>query len=83
LTGVLVSISALVSRTGIRSDIFAALLKIIGIGYLTEFAAGICSDAGNNSMAEKVLLAGKVIILALALPIVGNLIEIVSGLMTI
>jgi len=80
LGGVIGSMTAIVNRTGIKSDIFAALLKIIGIGYLTEFAAGICTDAGNQSMAQKVILAGKVIILVLALPIVNNLVEIVAGM---
>ena len=52
LSGVITNITAIVSRTGIRSEVFSALLKIIGIGYLTEFAAGICTDAGNQSMAQ-------------------------------
>ena len=80
LGGVISQMSAIVNRTGIKSDIFSSLLKIIGVGYLTEFAAGICNDAGNQSMGQKVILAGKVIILVLALPIVNNLIEIVVGM---
>jgi stage III sporulation protein AD len=82
LHAVIVNITSIVNRTGIRSDVFGALLKIIGIGYLTEFASGICNDAGNQSMAQKVILAGKVIILVLALPIINNLIEIVAGIVT-
>jgi len=81
LGGVISSMTAIVQRTGIKNDVFAALLKIIGIGYLTEFAAGICKDAGNESMAQKVILAGKVIILVLALPIINNLIDIVVGIL--
>jgi len=78
---VLGNFSAIVNRTGINSEIFSALLKIIGIGYLADFAAGICSDAGNNSMAQKVSLAGKVIILVLALPIIDSLIQIIIGIL--
>ena len=81
LSGVVANISAIVNRTGVKSIVWSALLKIIGIGYLTEFAAGVCVDAGNTSMAQKVILGGKVIILVLALPIVNNLIEIVAGLL--
>ena len=81
LAAVLGNFSAIVNRTGINSEIFSALLKIIGIGYLADFAAGICSDAGNNSMAQKVSLAGKVIILVLALPIIDNLIQIIIGIL--
>jgi len=74
------NIGQLVERTGVRPDLFSALLRIIGIGYLTEFAAGICDEAGNTAMARKVTLAGKVLILVLALPIINNLIEIVVGI---
>ena len=73
--------ASIVQKAGIKSDVFTALLKIIGIGYLTEFAAGICSDAGNGSMAQKVNLAGKVVILVLALPIIDNLIQIIIGIL--
>jgi len=81
LSQVLGSFSAIVNRTGINSEIFSALLRIIGIGYLADFAAGICTDAGNNSMAQKVTLAGKVIILVLALPIIDSLIQIIVGIL--
>ena len=81
LGAVLGGFTAIVNRTGIKSEIFSALLKIIGIGYLTDFAAGICADAGNTSMAQKVTLAGKVIILVLALPIIDNLIQIIVNIL--
>jgi len=81
LSQVLGGFTAIVNRTGVSSEVFSALLKIIGIGYLADFAAGICTDAGNNSMAQKVSLAGKVIILVLALPIIDNLIQIIIGIL--
>ena len=75
------NIQALVGRTGIQSELFSILLRIIGIGYLTEFAANICTEAGNQSMAAKVVIAGKVIILVIALPVINNLIEVIVGVM--
>jgi len=77
---VILNMNNIVNRTGIDSKVFSAILKIIGIGYLTEFAAGVCNDAGNSAMGQKVLLAGKVIILILALPIINSLIDVVAGL---
>lgn len=71
----------IVSKTGVDKELFTVVLKIIGVGYLTEFAANICSDAGVNSIADKIMLAGKVIIMIMALPIVNNLLDIVYGLM--
>jgi stage III sporulation protein AD len=81
LSQVLGGFNAIVQRTGIKSEIFSALLKIIGIGFLADFAASICTDAGNSSMAQKVSLAGKVIILVLAMPIIDNLIQIIVGIL--
>jgi stage III sporulation protein AD len=45
------------------------LLKILGIAYIAEFGAQICRDAGEGTIASKIELAGKILILLLALPI--------------
>ncbi len=67
----------IVEKTGLNTGLLKTLLKIIGVGYLTEFAANICQDAGSSSVADKILFAGKIIILAMALPIVTSIIEII------
>ena len=65
----------------IERGIFSSILKIIGIGYLTEFANGICVDSGAKSIGDKLQFAGKVVILLLALPILENLIEIIAEIL--
>lgn len=67
--------------SGINSSLYAIIFKIIGIGYLTEFTASICNDTGNSSIADKVLLGGKIIILVMALPIVTSILDIVMELL--
>lgn len=67
--------------TGIKSSLYSIILKIIGIGYLTEFTASICNDTGNSSLGDKVLLGGKIIILVMALPIVSSILNIVMELL--
>ncbi|MDK2882373.1 MAG: stage sporulation protein [Bacillota bacterium] len=59
----------LAERTGINLQYFNLLLKIIGIAYLAEFGAQFCRDANQETIAGAVELAGKVIILLLAVPI--------------
>lgn len=81
LTNVFSVFSSIVEKTGLSSGLFSAILKIVGVGYITEFSANLCFDAGAGSIADKILLAGKIIILVLALPIVNNIIEIISGLL--
>ena len=80
LTTVVTSFSNIVSKTSINTQLFSSILKIVGIGYLTEFGANVCQDSGNGSLADKILLAGKVIILCLALPIVNSMLNVIIGL---
>jgi stage III sporulation protein AD len=56
------------------------ILKIIGIAYIAEFAAQITKDAGQGSLASKIELGGKVLILAMAIPILTVLIETIIQL---
>ena len=46
-----------------------ALLKMIGITYVAEFAAGMCRDAGYGSLGSQIEIFGKLSILALSMPI--------------
>ena len=59
---------------------FKTLLKIIGVGYLVEFSAGVCIDSGNSSIADKIVLAGKVLIFSLSIPIISNLFNMIMDL---
>lgn len=71
----------IIGITGLNSSLYTLLLKIIGVGYLIEFTAGICSDTGNSSLGDKVLLGGKIIILVMALPIITNILQIIMELL--
>lgn len=81
LTSVFDTFKLLVNSTGVSSSLYSLVLKIVGIGYLVEFAAGICADSGNSSVADKILLGGKVVIMVMALPIITNILQIISQLL--
>lgn len=81
LTSIFSAFNSIVEKSGLTSGLFTTILKIIGVGYITEFSANLCADSGASSIADKILLAGKIIILVLALPIVTNIIDIISGLL--
>ena len=68
-------------QAGIEMIFLQTILKIIGIAYIAEFAAQIAKDSGEGSIASKIELAGKVLILVLALPIVQRVIETVLNLL--
>ena len=57
----------------IDSDILKLSLKILGVGYSTEFITDIAEDMGNKIISSKILFAGKVVICVLTLPIIKRL----------
>ena len=64
-------------KTGVETSLLAPLFKIVAIGYVTEFGANICVDAGAASIADKVVFCGKLVILVVALPIITTVIDMV------
>jgi len=70
----------IIDKTGISYSLFLTMLKIIGLGYLVEFSASVCRDSGNNSIADKVILAGKLMIFLVSLPIITNLFNMILDL---
>ena len=71
--------SAITQMTGVENGLIKVLLKIVGVGYITEFGAGILNDFGSNAVADKVALGGKITIVLLSLPIIESLLKLVQG----
>ncbi|ANA81942.1 stage III sporulation protein AD [Paenibacillus vortex V453] len=71
----------LAENSGVQIIYLKTVLKIIGIAYIAEMGAQIVRDAGQESIASKIELAGKVLILVLAVPIIGIIIETVLKLL--
>ena len=57
------------------------LLKAVGIGYMTVITEGLCTEAGENSLAFAVNLAGRAQIILLSLPLISSMMEIAKGLL--
>jgi len=56
-------------------------IRVIGVAYMTELGASVCTDAGESAIAAKIDLAGRVIILVMAMPIIVDILRIVMGLL--
>ena len=65
---------------GVGDGYFAVVLKVIGIAYLTQFGAQLCADAGEGTVAAKIELAGKILMMTAAAPVLIGLLELVMGL---
>lgn len=77
LTGIVELLANLSNKAGINNQFLGILLKITGIAFLTEFAVSICQDSGETTIANKIDLGGKVIIIAISIPIISALLELI------
>ena len=83
LEGIISGVSGLFQKSGSAGVYFPVLLKVIGIAYLTDFSAQVCRDAGENGIASKVEMAGKIFIFYAALPVFTSLIRMLQMLLEI
>lgn len=65
------------TKANMETTYFSTILKIIGIAYITEFSSQISRDAGEGSIAMKIELGGKVLIMVLAIPILLALMDLI------
>ena len=78
LKNVLSVFQGIVEVTGIENSLIKLLLKIVGVGYVTEFGAGILTDFGSPTIADKVLIGGKLVVILLSLPIMQSLLQLIG-----
>ena len=83
LEGIIAGVSDIFEKSGNAGVYFPVLLKVIGIAYLTDFSAQVCRDAGENGIASKVEMAGKIFIFYAALPVFTSLIKMLQMLLEV
>ncbi len=59
------------------------LLKALAIAILTQYAAEICRECGESSVASGVEMTGKIEILLLCLPLVNEILEAAQKLLSL
>ena len=57
------------------------LFKLVGMAYVTEFAAQACRDAGEEGLAVKAALCGKVLLMLQTLPLILEIGEMTLSLL--
>lgn len=80
ISSVVEMLNDLILKSGMNKEFFAIILKVTGISYLIEFTKNICKDAGETSVATKIEMAGKVIIVSLSLPLISALVNSLSSI---
>lgn len=64
--------------TGLDAELMTPMLKAVGIGLLTEIAAGVCADAGEGAIGKLVELAGGLLALSVALPLLEAVLQMLK-----
>lgn len=73
-------VTTMAQAGGVDSEYMTQLLKVAGISLLADFAAQTCRDAGEEGLALKTELAGRVLLLSLALPAMQGLLAQIFSL---
>ncbi|NLY91178.1 MAG: stage III sporulation protein AD [Firmicutes bacterium] len=77
LAELITAFTYLAEKAQIDSDYLSTIFKVMGVAYLAGFGGQICRDADENALALKLELAGKIIILFMAVPVMVAILEIV------
>ncbi|NMA54652.1 MAG: stage III sporulation protein AD [Firmicutes bacterium] len=78
---VIAAFESLAERTAVSPQYFTLILKIIAIAYIAEFGAQVCRDADLEALAGSVELAGRVVILLLAVPVLLTVFDLALNLL--
>lgn len=77
LSSVIQIINDIIALSEIDGQYIAIVFKIVGISYIAQFCSQICIDAGENSIASKIELGGKVLIMLSSTPVLIGLINVI------
>ena len=81
LSPVMEMIEQIIAISNIDRDLVAIILKVVGIGLISEIAVLICNDAGNASMGKTLQILATAAILVIAVPLFTGLIELFNSLL--
>lgn len=74
------TVNQIIAVSGVSTSYIVILLKVIGICIITEFAVNTCKDAGSQTLANNVSLAGKIMITVTSLPMYSDILNTVINL---
>ena len=82
LRAVISAFEDIANKSGIEMAHMKIVIKIIGIAYVCQFASDICTDAGERAIASKIELGGRIAIITVSMPIMYNLLELISDIIS-
>lgn len=65
----------------LNEELLVIILKVVGIGLLTELSCVICKDAGNESMAKSIQIFSSIFIIRMSIPVFEVLISLLDDIL--
>lgn len=78
---ILTGINRIINYIHIDKLYLGILIKLLGISYICEFAAGISKDAGYQAIAGHIELAGKLTMLMVSMPVLMQVLNTILELL--
>lgn len=63
------------------SGIVQRVLKVVGIGLISEIASTVCRDAGKSALANAMQMLSGAVILWISLPVFSGVMELVQDIL--
>lgn len=77
---VLDTVNQLTETVGMNGIYGEVLIKALAICYITQLATDTCKDSGENAIAGKIEMAGKIAIIIISLPLFKSLAQLITNL---
>jgi stage III sporulation protein AD len=81
LSGIIVYVTSFIEKSGLSLTHLSAVIKTVCVGYFAQISIDLLEDMGVKSVANKIALCAKIIIIALSFPIITELLSIIEGLL--
>ncbi|MCI8275815.1 MAG: stage III sporulation protein AD [Lachnospiraceae bacterium] len=81
LSEIVEAVGELSRQAAIEEKYVQILLKMLGITYVSEFAASLCRDGGYGSVAGQIELFGRLSILLVSFPVILSLLELLGRIL--
>lgn len=80
LESIVTAVNNFSTYVNIEKKYIVILIKMMGITYVSEFAASICRDLGYQSIASQIEMFARLSLFVISIPVVSALIETISSL---
>ncbi len=79
---IIASVKELASYSTAGEKYLEPILKITGVSYISRIGAQLCSDSGENVLAQRVESAGKIAIGVITIPIAREAFTKIMGILS-